>query len=112
MGSSSHRKAKSKRTILNEDIATYRGRDKVNHRRKRQGILNVNQVDDVLIEGEIKESHNEYVQLENENVPNDNDNVGIENLENEILPGHNVNCMIDHDEHDNAHKPYISPNYN
>ena len=34
-----------------------------------------------------------------------------------MLPGHNVNCMIDHVEHDNsqepnAHEPYISPNYN
>ena len=54
-------------------------RDKVNHRRKRQGMLNVNQVDDVLIEGKIIESNNEYVQLGNENV-------GIENLENENLP--------------------------
>ena len=58
----------------------------------------------------------------NENIPIDNDNVGIENLENEnleneMLPGHNVNCIIDHTEHDNAQEsnaqePYISPNYN
>ena len=65
------------------------------------------QVDDELVEGEIIESDNEYVQLKNENVPIDNDNVEIENIENEnmedeIRPGHNVNCMIDHVEHDNA----------
>ena len=52
-----------------------------------------------------------------ENVPIDKDNVGIENLENEnledeMLPGHNVNYMIDHAEHDNTQEPYISPNYN
>ena len=70
-------------------------------------MLNVSQVDDELVEGEIIESDNEYVQLGNENVPIENDNVGIENLENEnledeMLLGHNVNCMIDHAEHDNA----------
>ena len=85
-------------------------------------MLNVSQVDDELVEGEIIESDNEYVQLGNENVPIDNDNVGIENLENEnleneMLIGHNVNCMIDHAEHENAQKPnarepYISLNYN
>ena len=80
-------------------------------------MLNVSQVDDKLVEGEIIESNDEYVQLGNENVPIDNDNVGIENLEtenleDEILPGHNVNCMIDHAKHDNAQEPYISPNYN
>ena len=52
------------------------------------------------------------MQFENENVPIDNNNVGIENLDNEMLPGHNVNCMIDHAKHDNAQEPYISPNYN
>ena len=57
------------------------------------------------------------MQLGNENVPIDNDNGRIENLENEnleneMLPDHNVNCTIDHVEHDNAHEPYISPNYN
>ena len=80
-------------------------------------MLNVNQVDDVLIKGEIIQSNNEYVQLENENVSIDNDNVVIENLrneklENEMLPDHNVNCMMDHVKHDNAQEPYISPNYN
>ena len=85
-------------------------------------MLNVSQVDDELVEGEIIESDNEYVQLGNENVPIENDNVEIENLENEnfeeeMLPVHNVNCIIDHVEHDNAHEPdaqeiYISPNYN
>ena len=79
-------------------------------------MLNVSQVDDVLIKGEIIESDNEYVQLGNENVPIDNNNVEIENLENEnleneMLIGHNLNCMIDHVEHDNAQEPYISPNY-
>ena len=64
-------------------------------------MLNVSQVDDVLVKGEIIESDNEYVHLGDENVPIDNDNVlienlGNENLENEILLGHNVNCMIDH----------------
>ena len=29
-----------------------------------------------------------------------------------MLPNHNVNCTMDHVEHDNAQKPYISPNYN
>ena len=79
-------------------------------------MLNVSQVDE-LVEGKIVDLDNDYVQLGNENVPIDNDNTGIEkleneNLENEILPGHNVNCMIDHAEHDNAQEPYISPNYN
>ena len=46
-------------------------------------MLNISQVDDELIEGEIIESDNEYVQLVNENVPIENDNVRIENLENE-----------------------------
>ena len=80
-------------------------------------MLNMNEVDDVLIKGEIIESDNEYVQLGIENVSINNDNVRIknlenENLENEMLPGHNVNCMIDHVEYDNAQEPYISPNYN
>ena len=85
-------------------------------------MLNVSQVDDELVEGEIVKSDNEYVQLGNENVPIENDNAGIENLENEnfeekMLLGHNVNCIIDHAEHDNAQEPnaqepYISPNYN
>ena len=44
-------------------------------------MLKVSQVDDVLVEGEIIESNNEYLQLGNENVPIDNDNVRIENLE-------------------------------
>ena len=58
----------------------------------------------------------------NENVPIENDNAKIKNLENnffenEMLPSHNVNCIIDHVEHDNAQEPnaqepYISPNYN
>ena len=48
----------------------------------------------------------------NENVPIDNNNVGIENLDNEMLPGHNVNCMIDHVKNDNAQECYISSNYN
>ena len=71
---------------------------------------------------EIIELDNEYVQLGNVNVPIDNDNVRIENLENEnlenenlgneMLLGHNANCMIDHVEKDNAQEPYISPNYN
>ena len=78
MGSSSHWKAKCKRKVSNEDIATYRERDKLNHCRKRQGMLNVSQVDDVLVKGEIIESDNEYVQLGNENLPIDNDNVGIQ----------------------------------
>ena len=98
--------------VSNVEIATYRERDKVNHRRKRQGMLNVNQVDDVLIEGEIVESKNEYVQLGNEDVPIQNDNVRIENFEDETLPSHNPNCIIDHVEDDNAQEPYISPNYN
>ena len=75
-------------------------------------MLNVSQVDVVLIEGEIIESHNKYVQLGNENLPIDNDNARIENLENEMLPYHNVNCMINHVKNDNAQEPYISPNYN
>ena len=80
-------------------------------------MLNVSQVEDVLVKGKIIESDNEYVQLGNENVPIDNDNGRIENLENknlenEILLDHNVNCTMDHVEHDNAHEPYISPNYN
>ena len=29
-----------------------------------------------------------------------------------MLLGHNVNCIIDHAEHDNAQEPYIFPNYN
>ena len=107
MGSSSRQNAKCKGKVSNEDIVAYRERDKVNHPRKRQGMLNVSQVDDVLVEGEITESDNEYVQLGNENIPIDNDNARIENLENEILedemlPGHNVNCMIDHAKNDNA----------
>ena len=73
-------------------------------------MLNVSQVDDELVEGEIIESDNQYVQLGNENVPIENDNSKIENLENEnfedkMLPGHNANCIIDHVEHDNAHEP-------
>ena len=80
-------------------------------------MLNMCQLDDVLIKGQIIELDNEYVQLGNENVPINNDNAEIENLENEnleneMLLGHNVNCMIDHVENDNAHEPYISPNYN
>ena len=122
MGSNSRRKAKHKRKVSNEDIAAYRERDKMEHQRKRQGMLNVSQVDDELVEGKIIESDNEYVQLGNENVPIENDIVGIENLENEkfedeMLLGHNVNCIINHAEHDNAQEPnaqepYISPNYN
>ena len=79
MENSSRRKAKYKRKVSNEDIATYGERDKVNHQRKRQGMLNVSQVDNVLIEGEIIELDNEYVQLGNKNVPIDNDNAEIEN---------------------------------
>ena len=85
-------------------------------------MLNVIQVDDELVKGEIIESNNEYVQLGNENVPIENDNARIKNLENEnfkdkMLPSHNVNCIIDNAEHDNAQEPntqepYISPNYN
>ena len=85
-------------------------------------MLNVSQVDDELVKGEIIELDNEYVQLGNETVLIENDNVRIknvknENLEDEMLPSHNVNCMIDHAEHDNApepnaQEPYISPNYN
>ena len=97
---------------MNEDIVAYRERDKLNHRRKRQGMLNMNQFDDVLIEGEIIESENEYVQLGNENVPIDNDNSTIENLENENLPVHNESCIIDHIENDNAQEHHKSPNYN
>ena len=107
MGSSSCQKVKHKRKVSNEDIATYRERDKIEYQREKQGMLNVSQVDNELVEGEIIESNNEYVQLGNENVPIDNDNARIENLENEnleneMLLGHNVNCMIDHPEHDNA----------
>ena len=61
MRSTSHWKAKFKKKVSNEDIVAYRESDKVNHQRKRQGILNVNQVDNVLIEGEIVELENEYV---------------------------------------------------
>ena len=85
-------------------------------------MLNISQVDDELIEGEIIESDNEYVQLGNENVPIENNNAEIENLENEnfedeMLPSHNPKCIIDHVEHDNAQEPnakepYIYPNYN
>ena len=80
-------------------------------------MLNVSRIDNVLVEGEISESDNEYVQLGNENVPIDNDNgriVNLENknLENEILLDHIVNCTMDHVKHENAHEPYISPNYN
>ena len=92
------------------------------HRRKRQGILNISQVDDELVEGEIIVSDSDYVQLGNENVPFENDNSEIENLENEnledkMLPRHNPNCIIDHVEHDNAQEPnaqepYISLNNN
>ena len=60
MGINSCWKAKHKRKVSNEDIVAYRERDKVNHRRKRQGMLNVNKFDDILIEGEIIESENEY----------------------------------------------------
>ena len=52
-GESSHQKAKWKRKISNEDIATYMERDRGNCQRKRQVMLNVSQVDDVLIKGEI-----------------------------------------------------------
>ena len=79
MGSSSRRKAKRKKKVSNEDIATYRERDKLNQQRKRKGMLNVSQVDDVPIDNDNAEIEN----LENEN------------LENEMLLGHNVNCMID-----------------
>ena len=80
-------------------------------------MLNINQVDDELVEGEIIESDNEYVQLGNENVPIENNNAKIENLENKnfenkMLPSPNPNCIIDHVEHHNAQEPYISPNYN
>ena len=80
-------------------------------------MLNISQVDDELIEGEIVESDNEYVQLGNENVAIENDNaeienVEIENFEEEMPPSHNPNCIIDHVEDDNAQEPYISPNYN
>ena len=85
-------------------------------------MLNVSQVNNELVEGEIIESDNEYVQLGNENVPIENDNAGIENLENEnfedkMLPAHNPNCIIDHVAYDNAQEPnaqepYISLNYN
>ena len=80
-------------------------------------MLNVNQVDIVLIEGEIIELDNGYVQLGNENVSIDNDNTWIENLanknvENENLPVHNVNCMIDHVKNETAQEHCISPNYN
>ena len=85
-------------------------------------MLNLSQVDDELFKGEIVESNNEYVQLGNENVPIENDNARIENLENDnfedkMLLGHNINCIIDHAEHDNAQEPnaqepYIYPNNN
>ena len=39
------------------------------HQRRRQAMLNISQVDDELVESEIIESDNEYVQLENEDVP-------------------------------------------
>ena len=107
MERNSNRKAKHKMKVSNEDIATYRERDKIEHRRKKQGMLNISQVDDELVEGEIIESDNEYVQLGNENLPIENDNARIENLENEkfedeMLLGHNVNCMIDHVKNDNT----------
>ena len=38
--------------------------------------------------------------------------LGLKIQKNEILPGHNVKCMINHVEHDNAQEPYISRNYN
>ena len=69
MGSNNRRKDKRKRKISNEDVAAYRERDKMEHWRKRQVMLNIIQVDDELVEGEIIESNNEYVQLRNENVP-------------------------------------------
>ena len=85
-------------------------------------MLNISQGDDELVKGEIIELDNEYVQLENENVPIENNNAEIDNFENEsfedeMLPSHNPNCIIDHVEHDNAQEsnaqePYISPNYN
>ena len=80
-------------------------------------MLNISQIDDELIEGEIIESNNEYVQLGNENVPIENDNAKIKNVENENLENknllfHNENCMIDHVENDNAQECYISSNYN
>ena len=56
MGSNSRRKAKRKRKASNEDIVAYREKDKLNHRRKRQGMLTVSQIDDVLVKGEIIES--------------------------------------------------------
>ena len=63
-------------------------------------MLNVSQADDELVKGEIIKSNNE-------NVPIENDNVGIENLENEnfedeMLLGHNAKCIIDHAKHGNA----------
>ena len=85
-------------------------------------MLNISQVDNELVKGEIIELDNEYVQLGNENVYIENVNARIENLENEIfedemLLGHNANCIIDNVEHDNAREtnaqePYIYPNYN
>ena len=80
-------------------------------------MLNFSQVDDKLVKGEIIELDNEYVQLQNVNVSIENNNAIIENLENQnfedkMLPGHNVNCIIDHAEHDDVHEPYVSPNYN
>ena len=94
MGRNNRQKAKCKRKVSNEDIVAYRERDKMEHRRKRQGMLNISQVDDELVEGEIIELDNEYVQLGNENVPIENDNVEIKNLENEnfedeMLASHN-----------------------
>ena len=53
MGSNNRQKAKHKRKVSNEDIAAYRERDKVNHQKKRHGILNVSQVYDESVEGEI-----------------------------------------------------------
>ena len=40
-------------------------------------MLNVSQDDDVLVEGEIIESDNEYVQLRSENVPIDYNNARL-----------------------------------
>ena len=38
----------------------------------------------------------------NENIPIDNDNVVIENLENKKLPVHNVNAIIDNVKNENS----------
>ena len=43
-------------------------------------MLNISQVDDELIEGEIIELDNEYVQLGNENVPIHNDNAQLKKI--------------------------------